>query len=96
MNTTTELTKEGDLVLLYVKEDSILPVYLKKDAIFNCRFGQFHHNNLINIPFGSIVHPKINPRFIRLLYQKNKKWVGYIYFVQMQNCGHYLYHIGRK
>lgn len=42
------LIKEGDLVFVYESADSIKQITMKRGAIYNNKFGQFPHNDIID------------------------------------------------
>ena len=47
--------EEGDLVIISERHDSFQPVYVKRGASFQNRFGNFHHDDIIGKKFGSKV-----------------------------------------
>ncbi len=49
------LMKEGDVVILYERHDSLDHVRLKRGEKLHNRFGCFFHNDIIGKPFGSKV-----------------------------------------
>ncbi|TNV76986.1 hypothetical protein FGO68_gene7180 [Halteria grandinella] len=53
------LIKEGDLVFVYESADSIKQITMKRGAIYNNKFGQFPHNEIIDqAEFGQKVYSK--------------------------------------
>ncbi|KAL6042754.1 tRNA (adenine(58)-N(1))-methyltransferase catalytic subunit trmt61a [Balamuthia mandrillaris] len=50
--------QEGDQVIFWAGRDRVTAVILKKDAIFRNKFGDFHHNDAINHPFGIVIRSK--------------------------------------
>ncbi|KAL6077827.1 tRNA (adenine(58)-N(1))-methyltransferase catalytic subunit trmt61a [Balamuthia mandrillaris] len=50
--------REGDQVIFWAGRDRVTAVTLKKDAIFCNKFGDFHHNDAINHPFGIVIRSK--------------------------------------
>lgn len=73
---------ENDLVLLYENYNTINPIYIKKNEIYNNKYGTFLHNDMLNKKYGSIVYLKIiffNLNLNRLKVKIKIKMVGYIY-----------------
>eukprot|EP01029_Cantina_marsupialis_P025564 TRINITY_DN67760_c0_g1_i1.p1 TRINITY_DN67760_c0_g1~~TRINITY_DN67760_c0_g1_i1.p1 ORF type:complete len:333 (+),score=86.08 TRINITY_DN67760_c0_g1_i1:50-1048(+) len=48
-----KIMKAGSLVCFYEKHNTISPIVLEKDGIFNNRLGAFHHNDIIGKPYGT-------------------------------------------
>ena len=46
---------EGDLVFLYERRDSIIPVFLKHGEKYQCILGAFLHDDMIGKEYGSTV-----------------------------------------
>jgi len=61
------LAVEGDFVILWGSYTQISGVMLKHGAIFNNRYGNFHHDDLIGQRFGSKVNPKNGGGWLALL-----------------------------
>jgi hypothetical protein len=49
------LVKEGDLVIVMERHDSMSAIYAKAGETFQNRFGAFHHDDIIGQPYGSKV-----------------------------------------
>lgn len=61
------VTAEGDFVILWGGYTQIMGVTLKESAITNNRFGSFHHDDLIGLPFGSKVRSRKGGGWLALL-----------------------------
>jgi tRNA (adenine57-N1/adenine58-N1)-methyltransferase len=55
---STSFIREGDLVVLFGGKDDMHSIRIARNQIFNGRFGHFHHNDLIGLPYGSRVYSK--------------------------------------
>lgn len=51
------VAKEGGLVIIYERKDSIVPVILKSGDKYQSIFGAFLHDNMIGKEYGSVVRP---------------------------------------
>jgi tRNA (adenine57-N1/adenine58-N1)-methyltransferase len=78
---TSNLIKEGDLVIIHIVRDTDLRhIYIKKGERFNCVFGSFPHELFIGKPFGSKIFGSINgttsssPPFIHALRPSPQLW----------------------
>lgn len=49
------IIKEGSHVILMSNRDNVQSLFLKKDCIFDNRYGHFHHNDIIGLNYGSRV-----------------------------------------
>ena len=47
--------EEGDLVIISERHDSFSPIYVKRGATFQNRFGKFHHDDIIGQHYGGKV-----------------------------------------
>jgi tRNA (adenine57-N1/adenine58-N1)-methyltransferase len=56
---TSNLIREGDLVIVHIRDDDVRPTYLKKGELFNCKFGQFLHNLFIGQNYGSRINLEV-------------------------------------
>jgi tRNA (adenine57-N1/adenine58-N1)-methyltransferase len=54
------IIKDGDLVILYERHDSLDHMYVRKGQTLQNRFGKFHHNDIIGKPFGSLINSYFN------------------------------------
>ncbi len=52
---TSNLIREGDLVIVHLKDDDLRPIYVKSGEKFQCAYGMFPHETFINVPYGSKV-----------------------------------------
>lgn len=66
--------EENDLVMLFLSRSSIIPTLVKKDQITNNKFGSYHHNDMIGLPFGSQLASRTKNGFIFLLHPTPELW----------------------
>jgi tRNA (adenine57-N1/adenine58-N1)-methyltransferase len=65
----SDIMEDGSLVILYQRHDSMEHLYLKAGGRYDCRFGNFLHDDFIGKPFGS----KIAARSLPSLKQSVRK-----------------------
>ena len=44
-----KIMKDGDLVIVYERHDTLDHIYLKKGAIFKNKYGTFPHDDIIGL-----------------------------------------------
>lgn len=49
------IIKEGDLVILYERKDSLIPITVTKGEKYSCILGAFIHDQMIGKEFGCLV-----------------------------------------
>ena len=69
-----ETIKEGDIVIAYSNPSCIKPIRITKDATFGNRFGQFHHNSIINKKYGSKIESKNQKSYFYALFPTPELW----------------------
>ena len=47
--------KEGDLVILYERKDSLIPITVTKGEKYSCILGAFIHDQMIGKEYGCLV-----------------------------------------
>jgi tRNA (adenine57-N1/adenine58-N1)-methyltransferase len=72
--TKPKLMKHTDLVIVYERHDSLDHFYLSDNAIFNNKFGTFHHNDMIGKPFGTKIQSRSTPGWIYVLEPTPELW----------------------
>ncbi|GAO52653.1 protein GCD14 [Saitoella complicata NRRL Y-17804] len=65
---------EGDLVLAWITRDNIQPIIVTPGKIFNNRFGSYHHEDMLNLRYGSQMLSKTGHGFIHLLHPTPELW----------------------
>jgi tRNA (adenine57-N1/adenine58-N1)-methyltransferase catalytic subunit len=63
-----KIMREGDLVILFERHDSMTHIYLNKSKAFQNKFGRFPHSELIGKHFGSKI--------------KSTTYDGYVYALE--------------
>eukprot|EP00927_Polykrikos_kofoidii_P008824 TRINITY_DN13688_c0_g3_i1.p1 TRINITY_DN13688_c0_g3~~TRINITY_DN13688_c0_g3_i1.p1 ORF type:complete len:427 (+),score=97.10 TRINITY_DN13688_c0_g3_i1:121-1281(+) len=58
---------DGDYVVLWATHSMIQGVLVTSGQITNNRFGNFHHDDLIGLPYGSKVRPRRGDRWMAVL-----------------------------
>lgn len=66
--------EEGDLVLVYVSRTIIKPLYVTKGENFNTRFGNFPHDSMIGLEYGSQITTPKERGFVYLLQPTPELW----------------------
>ena len=66
--------KDGDLVIIYERHDSLDHAYVKKDKIFQNKFGAFYYNDMIGRPFGSKIKSRSTNGYIYVLEPSPELW----------------------
>ncbi|KAJ1956724.1 tRNA (adenine-N(1)-)-methyltransferase catalytic subunit trm61 [Dipsacomyces acuminosporus] len=64
----------GDLVIIYLTPESMFPITMVPDEIFNNKFGSFKHNDMIGSKYGSKIRSHDGKGFIYLLYPTPALW----------------------
>ncbi|KAJ1438768.1 S-adenosyl-L-methionine-dependent methyltransferase [Ochromonadaceae sp. CCMP2298] len=72
--TKPKLMKHGDLVIVYERHDALDHFYLSDNAIFNNKFGTFHHNDIIGKPFGTKIQSRSTPGWVYMLEPTPELW----------------------
>jgi len=52
-NKQNNIIQENDLVIVYISDEDIRPVYVTRDSVLNTRFGSFPHNDFVGNAFGN-------------------------------------------
>eukprot|EP01101_Sappina_pedata_P002486 TRINITY_DN12719_c0_g1_i2.p1 TRINITY_DN12719_c0_g1~~TRINITY_DN12719_c0_g1_i2.p1 ORF type:complete len:342 (+),score=118.04 TRINITY_DN12719_c0_g1_i2:15-1040(+) len=73
---TTSVAQVGDLVLLFESVEKVHSVTLVPKAIFNNKFGSFHHDSIIGTPYGSKVFEKKNRGWLVVLKPTPELWTN--------------------
>lgn len=50
---TARIIKDGDLVIVYVSLQNMIPMKVKSGGSFQNKFGVFKYDDFIGLPFGS-------------------------------------------
>lgn len=69
-----KLMKYDDLVVIYEKHDSMTHVTLRRNGIFDNKFGNFHHCDFIGQPFGSKINSRSSPGWLYALEATPELW----------------------
>jgi tRNA (adenine57-N1/adenine58-N1)-methyltransferase len=73
------LIQDGDLVILYERHDSLDHLYVKKGGILQHKFGTFHHDDMIDKPYGTKVKSKTTYGWIYVLQPTPELWSGAVH-----------------
>lgn len=68
------IIKEGDLVILYSNPESLHSVYAKEKAVFDNKFGAFHHDDFIGKKYGTKVFTRKTGRHMYALSPTPELW----------------------
>ena len=66
--------REGDLVVLYERHDSMRAVRVARGGVAQNRYGCFDHNDWIGKPFGSVVRDRAGRNWVVLLKPTAELW----------------------
>jgi hypothetical protein len=66
--------KAGDLVIVYERHDQLDHIYLRKGKVYDNRFGNFHHDDMIGKPFGSRIKSRSSNGFVYMLQPTPELW----------------------
>ncbi|CAO3699289.1 unnamed protein product [Rhizopus stolonifer] len=66
--------EEGDLVIVYMSKENMIPITIKKDGEFNNRFGIYKHNDIIGKEFGTKMVSSNYKGFVYLLHPTPELW----------------------
>ncbi|RCI06654.1 tRNA (adenine-N(1)-)-methyltransferase catalytic subunit trm61 [Rhizopus stolonifer] len=66
--------EEGDIVIVYMTRDNMLPIHVKKGDAFNNRFGSYKHDEMIGKEFGSKMVSANHRGFVYLLHPTPELW----------------------
>lgn len=66
--------EEGDLVLCFVSRNDIKPINVTKGQIFNTRYGNFKHDEMIGMKYGEQMPGAKGYGFIHLLHPTPELW----------------------
>jgi len=66
--------KDGDLVVMYERHDSLDHMYVKKGEILQNRFGKFYHDDIIGKPFGSMINSFYDNGYLYVLRPTPELW----------------------
>lgn len=69
-----DFIEEGDLVLAFVSRGLIKPFTVKKGELLNTRFGNFHHDNMIGMKYGTQMGGVRDRGFVHLLHPSAELW----------------------
>lgn len=72
--TKPRLMKDGDLVIVYERHDSLEHMYLSANTIFQNKYGTFPHNEIIGKPFGSKINSKTSSGWLYILEPTPELW----------------------
>ncbi|KAI8323523.1 tRNA methyltransferase complex subunit Cpd1 [Martensiomyces pterosporus] len=64
----------GDLVIIYLTPESMFPITMARDEIFNNKYGSFRHNDMIGCKYGSKVRSHDGRGFVYLLHPTPALW----------------------
>ncbi|OZJ03332.1 hypothetical protein BZG36_04227 [Bifiguratus adelaidae] len=64
----------GDHVIAYLTRESMSAILIKRDEVYNCRFGQFPHNDMIGKKFGQKMISHTGKGFMYLLHPTPELW----------------------
>lgn len=65
--------REGDLVIVYERDDRMKPVKVTPGSAYQNRFGSFNHSDWVGKPFGSKVFSNVG-KFVYLLFPTPELW----------------------
>eukprot|EP00026_Physarum_polycephalum_P008445 Phypoly_transcript_08531.p1 GENE.Phypoly_transcript_08531~~Phypoly_transcript_08531.p1 ORF type:complete len:382 (+),score=91.86 Phypoly_transcript_08531:360-1505(+) len=68
----------GDCVIMFGSKDNAGAIKIKPGDIYNCRFGHFHHADLIGVEYGSKVFSKNKSGFMYALPVTAELWTNYL------------------
>lgn len=66
--------EEGDLVLAFISRGNIKPINVKKGDQLNTRYGNFEHDKMIGMKFGSQMGGTKGRGFVHLLHPLAEMW----------------------
>eukprot|EP00274_Cyanoptyche_gloeocystis_P005717 CAMPEP_0196657826 /NCGR_PEP_ID=MMETSP1086-20130531/25926_1 /TAXON_ID=77921 /ORGANISM="Cyanoptyche gloeocystis , Strain SAG4.97" /LENGTH=330 /DNA_ID=CAMNT_0041991125 /DNA_START=60 /DNA_END=1048 /DNA_ORIENTATION=- len=66
--------QEGSSVYLYENYETIHPIIIRKGSIFQCRFGAFHHADLIGLRYGSKIFARTGMGWMYCLAPTAELW----------------------
>lgn len=66
--------RAGDLVIMYMGHSSLDHVYLQSGAIFQNKYGAFHHDDMIGQYFGCKIQSRISNGWIYVLEPSPELW----------------------
>lgn len=69
-----DIIEEGDLVLAFVSRGLIKPFYVTKGEFLNTRFGNFEHDRMIGMKYGSQMAGAKDKGFVHLLQPTPELW----------------------
>lgn len=64
----------GDLVMAYMSRESIVPIIIEAGKVLNNRYGNYAHDQMIGMSYGSQMSSKSNTGFIYLLHPTPELW----------------------
>ncbi len=87
-----KLIQDGDLVVIYIRHDSLDHLYVKKGKTFNNKFGAFHHDDIIGKPFGSKIKSKISSGWLYVLEPTPELWSMAVHVSRSEMLSPFLTH----
>ena len=72
--THDRVVQEGDVVIVYSSPLDQTALTVKRDQMYNCKYGTFRHNDMIGTQFGAKVTNLRKDGFVHLLYPTPELW----------------------
>lgn len=69
-----DFIEEGDLVLAFISRGLIKPFYVQKGECLNTRFGNFEHDRMIGMKYGTQMGGVRDKGFVHLLHPTPELW----------------------
>lgn len=66
--------KNGDLIIVYERHDTLDHFYVQAGKIFNNKFGAFHHFDFIGKSYGTKIYSRDTQRWVYALKPSNEIW----------------------
>ena len=70
----SKFIENGDVVIVYERHDALDHIFISRDAIFQNKFGSFHHNDMIGKRFGSKIKSRSSNGWIYILEPNPELW----------------------
>ncbi|KAJ2790999.1 tRNA (adenine-N(1)-)-methyltransferase catalytic subunit trm61, partial [Coemansia linderi] len=68
------LIEDGDLVVVYLNPGSMLTTTVKAGDMLNNKYGNFRHDDMIGLKYGSMVKSRVGTGFVYLLHPTPALW----------------------